>query len=179
VVLDEGAGQASLKRIAREAGITEAQAHNCFGKRIDMLLALTRRELDAVERARRDVIERGRDYVTAVVLSTMSYLDEAELRGPLLQALLMVPEVREALREERQANRTKANEPVLLRMRRRYNFSDDEALCSNAILSAICLRTGGMLATRRITRPVANRLCLSMVLAGMRSNAALAERAAS
>jgi AcrR family transcriptional regulator len=171
-VLEEGAGEASLMRVAREAGITEAQAHNCFARRIDLLLELTRRELDAVERARRDVIERGRDYVTAVVLSTVSYLDEVQARGPLLQALLMVLEVREALREERSAIRSKANEPVLTRMRRRYSFSNDEALCSNAILSAICLRTGGMLATRRISRPVANRLCLSLVLAGMRSNAA-------
>lgn len=171
IVLNEGVAEVSLNRVAREAGITEAQAHNCFGRRIDLLLELTRRELGEAEQTRRDVVERGRDYVMSVVLSTVAYLDEAQARGPLLQALLTVSEVREGLRDERELQRARAREPVLSRMRRRYNFSDDEALCANAILSAITLRGGGMLANGRITRPVANRLVLSMVLAGMRSNA--------
>ncbi len=171
IVLNEGVAEVSLNRVAREAGITEAQAHNCFGRRIDLLLELARRELGEVERTRRDVVERGRDYVTSVVLSTVAYLDEAQARGPLLQALLAVSEVREGLRVEREEQRARASEPVMSRMRRRYNFSDDEALCANAILSAISLRGGGMLANGRISRAVANRLVLSMVLAGMRSNA--------
>lgn len=171
IVLVEGVAEISLNRVAREAGITEAQAHNCFGRRIDLLLELARRELSELERTRRDVVERGRDYVTSVVLSTVAYLDEAQARGPLLQALLTVSEVREGLRDEREQQRARVREPVLSRMRRRYNFSDDEALCANAILSAITLRGGGMLANGRITRSVANRLVLSMVLAGMRSNA--------
>lgn len=172
IVLNEGVTEVTLKRVAREAGITEAQAHNCFGRRIDLLLELTRRELTAVESTRREVIERGRDYVTAVVLSTVSYLEEAERRGPLLQALLMVSEVRQGLRAERDAVRERATAPVLSRMRRRYNFSDEEALCANAVLSAITLRAGSLLANRRISPTVANRLAISMVLAGMRSNAA-------
>lgn len=171
IVRQEGVAEVKMKRIAREAGITEAQAHNCFGKRIDLLLELTRRELAELERTRRDVVERGRDYTTAVVLSTVSYLDEAQARGPLLQALLMVPEVRAALSEERRDQSARASEPVLARMRRRYNFSDDEALCANSILSAITLRGGSLLANGRISHAVANRLVLSMVLAGMRSNA--------
>lgn len=170
IVLAEGVTEVTMKRVAREAGITEAQAHNCFGKRIDLLLELTRRELAELERTRRDVIDRGRDYQTAVVLSTVSYLDAAQSRGPLLQALLAVSEVREGLRAERAESRARANQPILSRMRRRYNISDDEALCANAALSAISLRAGGMLANRRISLAVANRLVLSMILAGMRSN---------
>lgn len=171
IVLQEGVAEVTMKRVAREAGITEAQAHNCFGKRIDLLLALTRRELAGLERTRRDVVDRGRDYETAVILSTVAYLDEAQSRGPLLQALLAVSDVREGLRSERAASRAQTSAPVLSQMQRRYNISGDEAICANAALSAICLRGGGLLANRRISLAVANRLVLSLVLAGMRSNA--------
>ena len=59
----EGVQDISLNRVARAVGISEAQAHNCFGRRIDLLVALARRELAAIEQTRRDVISRGDDPV--------------------------------------------------------------------------------------------------------------------
>ncbi|MFV3075608.1 TetR/AcrR family transcriptional regulator [Niveispirillum fermenti] len=167
----EGVNEVSLNRIAREVDISEAQAHNCFGKRIDLLIALTRRELAAIEQTRRGVISRGDDPVTSVVLSTIFYLEEAETRGPLLQALLRVREIKMALSEERAELRRQARAPVLASMRARYGMSEAEAEGANAILSAIALRAGAMLATRRIDHGVATRLSLAIILAGMRSNA--------
>ena len=167
----EGVQEVSLNRVAREVGISEAQAHNCFSRRINLLVALTRRELEAIERTRRGVISRGDDPVTSVVLSTIFYLEEAETRGPLLQALLRVPEIKLALREERAEMRRQARAPVLASMRARYGMSEGQAEGANAILSAIALRGGALLATGRISHAIATRLCLSIILAGMRSNA--------
>lgn len=167
----EGVQEVSLNRVAREVDISEAQAHNCFGRRINLLVALTRRELAAIERTRRGVISRGDDPITSVVLSTIFYLEEAETRGPLLQALLRVPEIKLALREERAEMRRQARAPVLASMQARYGMSKAEAEGANAILSAIALRGGALLATGRIEHDIATRLCLSIILAGMRSNA--------
>jgi hypothetical protein len=56
-------------------------------------------------------------------------------------------------------------------MRARYGMSEAQAEGANAILSAIAIRGGALLATGRIDHAIATRLCLSIILAGMRSNA--------
>ena len=171
IVVSEGVGEVTVRRIAAEIGLSQAQGHNYFSRRIDLLLALTRRELERVESARRDVALRGADVQTAVVLSTISYLDDMERRGPLLQSLLRVAEVRAALRGERDEAARRTRMPLLASMQQRYGMSEAEARASNAVLSAIVLRAGSLLAARRIRGVTANRLSLSLVLAGMRSNA--------
>jgi AcrR family transcriptional regulator len=167
----EGVAEVTLKRLARDIGISEAQAHNCFARRLDLLIALARREIAEVEKSRRGVVSRGTDPMTHIVLSTVSYLNEAQARGPLLQALLMMPEVRRELRAERKRAQEVTRAPILASMVTRYGISEAEARGSNAILTAICLRAGGLLSTGRISYPVAERLCLPIVLAGTRSNA--------
>ena len=127
--------------------------------------------LAAIEQTRRDVISRGDDPVTSVVLSTIFYLEESERRGSLLQALLRVPEIKQILRAEREELRRQARAPVLASMQARYGMSAAEAEGANAILSAIVRRGGSLLADGRIDHDIATRLCLSIVLAGMRSNA--------
>ena len=61
IVVSEGVGEVTVRRVAAEIGLSQAQGHNCFSRRIDLLLALTRRELERVESARRDVALRGGD----------------------------------------------------------------------------------------------------------------------
>ena len=172
IVVSDGIGEVTVRRAAAEIGLSQAQGHNCFSRRIDLLLALTRRELERVESARRDVALRGGDVQTAVILSTISYLDDMERRGPLLQSLLRVAEVRAALRGERDEAARRSRTPLLASMQQRYGMSEAEARASNAVLSAIVLRAGSLLAAHRIRGVTANRLSLSLVLAGMRSNAA-------
>lgn len=171
IILSEGVGEVSLNRVAREVGISEAQAHNCCGRRIDLLVDLARRELAAIEASRRGAISRGDDLMTSVVLSTLSYLEEAETRGPLLQALLVLPEVRLALREEQAELRREARRPVLASMRARYGMTEGEARTANAMLAAVSVRGGEMLANGRAGNALVTRLCLSIILAGVRSNA--------
>jgi AcrR family transcriptional regulator len=173
VAVSDGVGEVTLKRLARDVGISEAQAHNCFPRRIDLLTALARREVAEVEKARRGVVSRGDDIVTQIVMSTVTYLNEAQSRGPLLQALLMSPEIREALRPERRQAQETTRAPILASMVVRYGITEAEARGSNAILTAVCLRAGGLLSNGRISYAVAERLCLPIVLAGARSNANL------
>jgi AcrR family transcriptional regulator len=175
VAVSDGVAEVTLKRLAREVGISEAQAHNCFPRRIDLLVALTRRETAAVEAARRGVVSRGSDPLTQIVMSTVSYLNEAQARGPLLQALLMAPEVRQALRAERKQRQETTRAPILAAMVARYGISEADARGSNAVLTALCLRAGGLLSTGRISYAVAERLCLPIVMAGARSNETLGQ----
>ena len=160
-----------MKRLARDIGISEAQAHNCFAKRIDLLVELTRREVAQVEQSRRGAVSRGTNPLTRVVLSTINYLHDAQARGPLLQALLTVPGVREALRGERASMARAARQPVLDSMVARYGISEARARGTNAVLTAVCLRAGGLLAAGKISLATAERLCLPIVIAGARSNA--------
>ena len=175
IVVAEGPQEVTMKRLARQIGISEAQAHNCFSKRTDLLVELTRREVAQVEASRRGVVSRGTNPLTSVVLSTINYLHEAQARGPLLQALLMVPEVREALRGERALLAREARQPVLDSMVARYGISEARALGTNAVLTAICFRAGSLLAAGKISFATAERLCLPIVIAGARSNAPAAQ----
>ncbi|MGF7151407.1 AcrR family transcriptional regulator [Sphingomonas zeicaulis] len=172
LVVDEGVQEVTMKRLARDIGISEAQAHNCFARRLDLLLALTRRELALVEESRKGVISRGTNVMTNVVLSTLSYLHEAQARGPLLQALLMVPEIRAELRAERTEIARRVRQPVLDSMIARHGISEARAMGTNAVLAAICLRAGSLLSAGKTSYAVAERLCLPMVIAGAQSNAA-------
>lgn len=171
ICLEEGIDQVSLNRVAREAGISEAQAHNCFARRIDMLSALARREIDEYERSRRGVVLRGRDRNTQIVMSTVNYLSEAGRRGALLQTLLLDPEVREIMREEFERTRISVSRPIVQAMASSYGMSEEEAFGSNWIVTAISLRAGSLVSAGRLTTENAIRLCLPIVMGSIRSHA--------
>lgn len=170
VALSDGVQEVTLKRLARQIGISEAQAHNCFPGRLDLLLALARREIAIVETRRQSAVARGTDRIAAIAISTISYLHEAEARGPLLQLLLRTPEIRDALRAERAAAATVAREPILRFLSNRFAMDRQIANASTAALTAVCLRAGGLIASGRVELAMAERLCLAIVLAGARSN---------
>jgi AcrR family transcriptional regulator len=156
IVEQEGTEQVSLNRLAREAGISEAQAHNCFARRVDVLAELARREVRGFEESRKGVVLRGQDRLTRIVLSTANYLTEAERRGGLIHALLLETEVREILRSEHEQARQLTSEPIVESMRNLHSMS---------------LRTGGLVANGDVPLASAMRLCLPMVMGCVRSNA--------
>lgn len=170
IVADEGVSDVSIKRVAREVGISEAQAHNCFPRRIDLLVALARRQLGEMEATRTGITARGRDVLTRTILSTVAYLHEAAARGPVLQLLLNVPEVRDAMKAERVAVRDEVRKPILDTLQDRYGITRQRALGSNAMLTAVCLRAGALVAGERTDLLTAERFCIPMVVAGSRSN---------
>jgi len=177
IILAEDLAEVTLKRVAREAGISEAQAHNCFSGRADLLASLARRELTALEQRRQLQIARGEENLTRVVLSTLGYFHEAVERGPVLQILLRDPEVRDSLHDERRQAAETALEPILDSMATRYGMSRSVAYGSTVILTAITRRAGGLLASGRTTVEVAERLCLPMIIAGTLSNASAGDPA--
>lgn len=166
IALHSGIQKVTLKNVAREAGISEAQAHNCFEGRTDLLLALARREIEEVEALRVNRVSRGRDRFSQVVISTVSYLREAAQRGPLLQILLRVPQVRTGLKAERAERAERVRRPVLDAWERDEGVPRWVTNAATAALTAVTLRTGGMVATGRVDAGMAERLCLSVVMAG-------------
>jgi AcrR family transcriptional regulator len=171
IVLTEGLSEVTLKRLARDVGISEAQAHNCFAGRADLLASLARRELQALEQRRQLQIARGEDNLTRIILSTLGYFHEAIARGPVLQILMRDPEVRASLQDERQKATETAVEPILDSLASRYGMSRAVAFASTTVLTAVTRRAGGLLASGRTTLEVAERLCLPMIIAGANSNA--------
>lgn len=168
--LEEGIDEVSLNRVAREAGISEAQAHNCFARRIDMLSALARREIEEYEISRRAVVQRGRDRMTQIVMSTVNYLSEAGRRGALLQALLLEPDVREIMRRDFEITRSMVSKPIVQAMSSSYGMSEEEAYGSNWLVTAISLRAGSLVSAGHLTAENAIRLCLPMVMGSIRSH---------
>ena len=174
-IADEALASITVRNVARAIGISETQGHNYFPTRLDLLVALARREIDAIEAERRQEIARGKDYVTLVMLSTLSYFRQAEKRGALLQSLVSLPDVRERLRSERRSIRASTSTPTVETMMNQSGMSRPVATAANRVMTAVCLRTGRLLAEKRIGRATAERLCLPIVIAAVNSNRSLAQ----
>jgi AcrR family transcriptional regulator len=169
IVAEEGLHAVTLKRVARELGVSEAQAHNYFSRRTDLLVALARRELDAMDAERVSQVERAHDNLTRVTLSTLTYLRQVAERGALIQVLLNSPEVRQGLRSARDAQSSSARRRMTHRLSDQYGVADDLAYGATVVLTSLCLRAGRLLAERKIPLDMAERLSLAMVTAGNRA----------
>jgi AcrR family transcriptional regulator len=169
IVAKEGLAAATLKRVARETGVSEAQAHNAFGRREDLLLALARRELSAMEGARLIEARGGRNSADRVAFSTISYLRQVSERGTLIQTLLDSPRIREGLRGERETRRTLARSEMTDRLHARYGIDRDLAYGATVILTGVSRRAGRLLAEGKISLHMAEQLTLAIVTAGNRS----------
>ncbi|HWA60728.1 MAG TPA: TetR family transcriptional regulator [Caulobacteraceae bacterium] len=169
LIRTEGTHAATLKRLAREAGVSEAQAHNLFPRRLDLLLALARREVDAMNAARLAQIELGRSNRDRVALSTIAYLRQAAERGALVQRLVDMPEVRAALRAERSERTRTGRRRMTERLSRDYGVPPQTAYGATAVLTAVCLRAGRLVAEGKIPLAMAERLSLAIVEAGNRA----------
>ncbi|MFP5447818.1 MAG: TetR/AcrR family transcriptional regulator [Alphaproteobacteria bacterium] len=168
IIETEGLHAATMKRIARETGLSEAQAHNHFPRRADLLIALARRELAAMNDERQSEIERGHDNLTRVTLSTLAYLRQVDQRGALIQRLLTSSEVRAGLRTEREVQSGLSQGRVTERLQTRYGVEADLARGATVVLTAVCLRAGRLLAERKIPLAMAEQLSLAIVTAGNR-----------
>lgn len=175
IALSEGLSAVTIRRVARMAGISETQAHNCFGGRTELLVAIARREISLQETRRRRRTAKGTNHQTRVMLSTIGYLHEAAQRGPLLQMLLRMPEVRDSLKAERTALSDAARAPILQQLMGRGNMDAQSARASTAALAAVCLKAGGIVAGKRAPFPMVEEICLGVVMAGVVSDEALAQ----
>ena len=168
IIAKEGLRAATLKRVARETGLSEAQVYNYFAHQKDMLVALARRELAAMNSMQRSEIERVRDPQTRMTISTIIYLRQVSARGTLIQTLLNDPDVRLALRDEHRARRATSVQALSDQLKRNYAMPSEFGYGLTAVLTAVCLRAGRLLASRKISLEMAERMSLSIVLRGNR-----------
>lgn len=168
IIVADGLPAATLRAAARRVGISEAQAHNHFPRRADMLLALARRELQAMEARRRDELSHGRDRQQRVRFSTLAYLREVAQRGALIQVLTNSTEVRDGLRAEREQTRQTESRRVSEGLEAAYGLPADLANGATRVLTAMALRAGRLVASGQLSLKSAERLTLAMVEAGNR-----------
>lgn len=83
MALEDGLHHVTLKAVAKKLAMSEAQAHNIFPTREDLLVDLAFEEVQALETSRLNAVERGGSRMAKVVLSSMNYLREVSKRGPL------------------------------------------------------------------------------------------------
>ena len=170
IALEEGLSALTVRRIARDLGISETQVNNCVGGRNDLLSALARREIARQESRRRNRVGRNSDRHTRIVLSTIGYLHEAQQRGPLLQMLLRNPEVKASLREERRAQVETGRAPILRHLTGTGAMSMESARATTAALTGVSLKAGGIVASRRAPLAMVEQLCLTVMMAGVVSD---------
>lgn len=168
LIVEAGLPALTLKSAARRIGISEAQAHNYFRQRKDLLTALARRELAAMEARRRSEIERGRDRAEKLKLSTLAYLREAAERGALIQVLTQSSEVRAALRAERAAAQQTGRNQVMGALTDSYGVPRDVARAMTTVLTAICLRAGRLVGDGKLDLATAEQMTLAIQTAGNR-----------
>ena len=163
IVAAEGIHAATMKRIAREIGVSEALAFTYFKSRAALLAEVARRELAEMEAIRHAEIKKGETSRFRVALSTRAYLQQIEQRGSVLHVLLAAPEVRALLRPERRSTQAQRGASVAATLTSRYGVDPDLAHGATQALTAASRRAGRLLAMKRVSREAAERLTLSMI----------------
>jgi AcrR family transcriptional regulator len=172
IVVAEGLSALSMKRLAREAGLTPPRAYHFFPTVDDLLVALARRELAAVRAAQQKRIDTAERPAERLRLSTVTYLAQVAERGVLLQTLQTAPAVRRGLRKEQRALRAGNTEVVARRFTHSHGVPQDVSRAATNVLTSAVLRTGRILARGRLDLATAQDLAGEIVEAGNRRLAA-------
>ena len=172
IIVREGLSAVTIKRIARDVGLTAPRAYDFFPSVDDLLIELARRELQAVRAAQQQRIDTAVRPADRLRLSTVAYLREVAQRGVLLQVLQAAPAVRKGLRREQRAIRTANTEVVAGRFSHSHGVPEDVARAATTVLTSAVLRTGRLLARGRLSLDTAEHLAAEIVEAGNRRLAA-------
>jgi AcrR family transcriptional regulator len=167
IIAKAGINAATMKRIAREIGLSEGQVYNYFPSRTELLLHIARQELAEMSAIQQADIRMGRDPLSRLTLATVSYLRQVGTRGRLVQMLLSQPDVRQGLRAAHQDERINANYATALQMEE-LGVSKDIAFDASLILTSLSLRTGRTIAAKKLLLVSAERIALSIILESVR-----------
>ena len=160
LVRAEGAHAVSMKRIARELGMSEAQTYNYFRSSAELLAEIARAELVEMNKARLAAGRQCTDPQMRYTLTTLAYLRQVAQRGEVLQQLLALAEVRAILRDAHEDRRT-ANRKVLGGVySEAYKVPPQVSALVGAMLTALSLRGGRLLARGKIDLATAERLVM-------------------
>ncbi len=172
IIVQDGLHALTIKRVARDAGLTAPRAYHFFPTVDDLMAELARRELQAIRTARAHRIDTAERPAERLRLSTVTYLRQVAERGVLLQTLQTAPGVRRALRAEQRAIRADNTNVVATRFSDSHNIPSDVSRAATAVLTSAVLRTGRILARGRLDLAVAEALAADIVEAGNRRLAA-------
>lgn len=164
-----GLHAASMKAIASAAGMSETQVYNYFGSRKNLLVEIARREFGRIQQARQEEVKRAQDHYEQITVLTRTYLRQIDQRGGLLQMLISSPEVRATLSQDRRRQRAAGAVSHAKNLVKLFGVSPELALACTVVLTRLCLRTGKLIADKRVSMEAAERMCLSMVLRGSRT----------
>lgn len=167
IARSEGVHAVTMKRIAREIGISEAQSYNYFSSLAEVLAALTRAELTEMNKARFAAARNCADPKMRYTLTALAYLRQASQRGTIVQELLAVPDVRLALRSEHE-DRRRVNRDVLgATFEEAYGVPAWASTFVGALLTAMSLRGGRLMARGKADIETIERLAVPGIAAGV------------
>jgi len=167
IVAEEGVNAVTMKRVAREVGISEALAYNYFASQTELLVFIAHREQGQMQEMMQAAIDANPLYVPRSQASVGSYLDYIAQRGHLLQTLLSSAEVRRQLQAEHQSRRAWARQATAGHFAREFEVPLEVSLPATMMFRAISVRGGALLARRKIGRKAAERL-VNTVITGAR-----------
>jgi AcrR family transcriptional regulator len=177
IVRREGLNAISMKRVAREVGISEALIYTYFSSLADLLVELARAEIAQMTASQEAEMARFTDYVERARASASGYLRYVARRGGLLQILLSNPGARAALRSEYRARRELSTRSMARNISAGYGLPLDEASVGANMLRAVPVRAGALLAAGKIDLATAERLSRAVADGGRDRLIAAAKRA--
>ena len=175
LVVREGVKAVTMKRIAREVGISEALAYNYFPSQTELLDFLARREQAEMSASQQAEIDKQTQYKDRMGASQQAYLDYVARRGGLLQTLLSSAEVRKALRLEYQSRRAWSSQATSEAMTEQLGVPTKLAQPGSQVLRAVGIRAGMLLAAGKCSREAAGRLSLAIMTGSREALIAMAQ----
>ena len=167
IARSEGVHAVSLKRVARDIGISEAQVYNYYKSSVEVLVAIARTELMEMNKARLSAARNCTDPKMRYTLTTIAYLRQVSQRGEIVQELLALPDVRLALRSEHEERR-RVNKGVLgTAFEEAYGVPAWASTFVGALLTAMSLRGGRLLARGKADLETIERLIMPGIGAGI------------
>lgn len=152
LIIEHGLHHVTLKRIAKICEMSEAQAHNIFSTREDLLVELGFKEVVMFEELRLHAVARGGSRIAKIVLSNLGYLRVASSQGSILQHVLRDSNIRKRIDQRRLHIRSEAAEKYIDFLQREgTNRTREEAFALLSIMIAMLVRSAGLVSEGRLS----------------------------
>lgn len=167
MVMRDGIAAISLKRVARVVGVSETLIYYYYSGRLELFIALTRRELDAVREGQKLGLEsRDDDLGGGIVAATRNYLLVMAERGDLVQTLLSDPVIAARFQDEYKLDRETIVRTLASAAARQGGVPENVAVAASHIITAVTMRAGRLLIKKKMHVDAAVALSLSAARAG-------------
>lgn len=161
VIIQYGLHHVTLKTVAKKCEMSEAQAHNIFSTREDLLVELGYREALIIEKLRLENVARGGSRIAKIVLSNLGYLRHASSQGSVLQQVLRDSNIRKRIDKRRLHIRSEAAEKYIDFLQREgTDRTREDAFALLSVMIAMLVRSGELVAEGRLTLEEAERIQL-------------------